>query len=302
MSISAGQNTTSLKIGTLRKAAVYLEMIKFKHSVFVLPFAYLGAFAALRGAPGWREFAWITVAMVGARSLAMSLNRVIDAGVDALNPRTKYRAIPKGRLSAVNVIVFALASFAVFMLAVFNLDPICRLLWPFVVAPFVLYPYTKRFTWTSHIILGICLGLAPVGAWTAVTGKISGWSFVIGLGVMLWTAGFDVIYACQDVDFDRRAGLKSIPVRFGVAQALVITKIMHAASIAVFLIVGPGLGFGIAYYIGLFLSAVLLGYENSLVKADDLAKLNTAFFTMNGVISAVMFATVAADVLLRGAS
>jgi 4-hydroxybenzoate polyprenyltransferase len=300
LSISAGQNTVSPKTGALQKVAVYLEMIKIEHSVFALPFAYFGAFAAVRGVPAWQDLLLITIAMVGARSLAMALNRIIDAGVDALNPRTRERAIPKGLLSVPNVVVFALVSLAVFMLAVFNLNPICRLLWPLVVVPFVIYPYTKRVTWTCHFVLGACLGLAPVGAWTAITGDISGWSFVIGLGVMLWTAGFDVIYACQDVGFDRDTGLKSIPVRFGVARALVLTKILHAASIVIFCIVGLGLGFGAVYYFGVFLAAALLAYENSLVKVDDLTKLGTAFFTMNGVISIVLFTTTAADILLRG--
>jgi len=284
----------------LNKLKVYLEMIKFQHSIFALPFAYLGAFLSQRRVPGLVTLLWITLAMVGARSFAMALNRLIDLEIDRRNPRTTERALPKKLLSVSTVIFFILLSLAIFLLAVYNLAPICRYLWPFVILPFVVYPYTKRFTWLSHFVLGLCLGLAPVGAWLAVTNTVSLDPLLIGGAVLLWVAGFDIIYAIMDLDFDRQHGLFSIPSKFGVKRSLALTKLLHTASIAIFTWIGIRLGLGLLYFIGIAVTAILLIYENSLIKPNDLSRLNLAFFTMNGVVSVVMFCFVAFEVTLGG--
>jgi 4-hydroxybenzoate polyprenyltransferase len=284
----------------LNKLKVYLEMIKFQHSIFALPFAYLGAFLSQMRVPGLVTLLWITLAMVGARSFAMALNRLIDLEIDRRNPRTAERALPKKLLSVSTVILFILLSLAIFLLAVYNLAPICRYLWPFVILPFIVYPYTKRFTWLSHFVLGLCLGLAPAGAWLAVTNTVSLDPLLIGGAVLLWVAGFDIIYAIMDLDFDRQHGLFSIPAKFGVRRSLALTKLLHTASIAIFTWIGIRLGLGLLYFTGLAVTAILLIYENSLIKPNDLSRLNLAFFTMNGVVSVVMFCFVAFEVTLRG--
>ena len=281
----------------MNKIKIYMEMIKFQHSIFALPFAYLGAFLAQLKVPDFMTILWITVAMVGARSFAMAANRLIDMEIDRRNPRTAERALPKGHLSVSNVILFSIISLIVFLFAVYNLAPICRYLWPLVVIPFVVYPYTKRFTWLSHFVLGLCLGLAPVGAWIAVTNTISIEPFLIGVAVLCWVAGFDIFYAMQDIDFDRRHNLYSIPARFGIRPSLVLTKLLHAASIILLSYLGIRMNMGIFYFVGIFVTAVLLAYENIIIKADDLSRLNMAFFTMNGVISVLMFCFVAVEVI-----
>ena len=272
-------------------------MIKFQHSIFALPFAYLGAFLSEMKVPGLSDIFWITIAMVGARSFAMALNRLIDIEVDRRNPRTADRALPKGLLSVSNVLLFSVISLGVFLLSVFQLAPVCRYLWPIVVIPFVVYPYTKRFTWFSHFVLGLCLGLAPIGAWIAITNSFTPEPFLIGTAVLCWVAGFDILYAIQDIDFDRRQGLYSIPARFGIGTSLVVTKLLHIASILLLLSVGSRLGLGLFYFVGVVIAAGLLAYENSLVKPNDLSRLNIAFFTMNGVISLIMFCFVAIEVM-----
>ncbi|MEW6584473.1 MAG: UbiA-like polyprenyltransferase [Nitrospirota bacterium] len=284
----------------MNKVKIYLEMIKFQHSIFALPFAYLGAFLAEMRVPALKTIFWITVAMVGARSFAMALNRLIDREIDRRNPRTAERALPKGLLSVFHVVLFTLISFVIFLLAVYNLAPICRYLWPAVIIPFVVYPYTKRFTYLSHFVLGLSLGLAPVGAWIAVTNSITPEPFLIGTAVLLWVAGFDIIYAVMDIEFDRKHGLFSIPARFGIRKSLFLTKVLHAVSILLLLWTGIRLGLGLFYFTGVAVAAVLLTYENSLIKPDDLSRLNLAFFTMNGVISIIMFCFVAFEVMLGG--
>jgi 4-hydroxybenzoate polyprenyltransferase len=281
----------------LGRTTIYLEMIKFQHSIFALPFAYLGAFLAESKAPDLMTVLWITVAMVGARSFAMAANRLIDMEIDRRNPRTAERALPKGLLSVSNVILFSIGSLIVFLIAVYKLAPICRYLWPLVVIPFVVYPYTKRFTWLSHFVLGLCLGLAPVGAWIAVTNTIRIEPFLIGAAVLCWVAGFDIFYAMQDIDFDRRNKLYSIPARFGIRPSLVLTKLLHAASIILLSYLGIRMNMGIFYFAGIIVTAILLAYENIIIKADDLSRLNMAFFTMNGVISVLMFCFVAVEVI-----
>jgi 4-hydroxybenzoate polyprenyltransferase len=279
------------------KTKIYLEMIKFQHSIFALPFAYLGAFLSEMKVPGFANIFWITIAMVGARSFAMALNRLIDIEVDRGNPRTAERALPKGLLSVSNVLLFSLASLGIFLLAVYALSPVCRYLWPIVVIPFVVYPYTKRVTWFSHFVLGLCLGLAPIGAWVAITNSFTPEPFLIGTAVLCWVAGFDILYAIQDIDFDRRQGLHSIPARFGIEISLMVTKLLHIVSILLLLWVGIRLGLGLFYLAGVVIAASLLAYENSLVKPNDLSRLNVAFFTMNGVISVIMFCFAAIEVI-----
>lgn len=281
----------------LNKIRIFMEMIKFQHSIFALPFAYLGAFLSEMKVPSLITIFWITLAMVGARSFAMAVNRLIDIEIDRRNPRTAGRALPKGLLSVPNVILFSLISLGLFLLAVYNLAPICRYLWPIVVIPFIIYPYTKRVTWLSHFVLGFCLGLAPVGAWIAVTNTLSLNPFLIGAAVLLWVAGFDIFYAIQDIDFDRQHKLYSIPVRFGIKKSLTLTKLLHISSILILSWLGIRLDLGLFYYMGIFVAGTLLAYENSLIKPDDLSNLNVAFFTMNGVISVVMFFFVAIEVI-----
>lgn len=281
------------------KIGTYLEMIKFQHSIFALPFAYLGAFLAEIRIPSFLTLLWITLAMVGARSFAMAMNRLIDREIDRRNPRTSERALPKGLLPIPSVIVFSLISLTVFLIAVYNLAPVCRYLWPFVVIPFVIYPYTKRFTWLSHFILGLCLGLAPVGAWIAVTNSVSIEPFLLGAAVLCWVAGFDIFYAIQDMDFDRKHRLYSIPANFGIKTSLTVTKLLHFTAISFLVCTGLRLDLGVFYFIGVFIAGVLLAYENSIIKPNDLSKLNMAFFTMNGVISVLMFLFVAIDIVFR---
>jgi len=283
------------------KLKIYLEMIKFQHSIFALPFAYFGAFLAEMKVPDFKTLFWITFAMVGARSFAMALNRLIDIEIDQHNPRTAERALPKGLLSVLNVVIFAFFSLGFFLLAVYNLEPICRYLWPFVVIPFVVYPYTKRFTWLSHFILGFCLGLAPVGAWIAVTNSISFEPFLIGAAVLFWVSGFDIFYAIQDIDFDRNQGLLSIPARFGIRKSLALIKLLHTFSIVLLILVGLHLKLGLFYFAGVVFTALLLAYENSIIKPNDLSRLNLAFFNLNGLVSIIMLCFVAFEVIFRRA-
>jgi 4-hydroxybenzoate polyprenyltransferase len=285
-------------VSTAITARRFVSLVKFEHTVFALPFAFVGAILSVGEVPSAAKLLWVTVAMVGARSLAMALNRLIDAEIDARNPRTAAREIPSGLLSRAQVIAFCVAALAVFLFAVWQLDPIVRWLWPVPVALFVLYPYTKRFTWLCHLVLGLSTGLAPIGAWLAVSGDADIAAFMLWAAVALWIGGFDIIYATTDVDFDRREGLHSLPVRFGIGPALMVTRVSHLIAVALLIGVGVHLGLGPLYYLGLAAVAALLGYENSIVHPDDLSRVNVAFFTLNGVISVVFLAGVLADVLV----
>jgi len=278
--------------------ARFARLVKIEHTVFALPFAYVGAFLGVNGSPGWHDLLWITVAMVGARSLAMALNRLIDARLDARNPRTAGRELPSGQLSVPQVVVFCLVSLAVFLVAVWQLAPIVRWLWPIPVAGFVIYPYLKRWTWLCHFWLGAVDGLAPVGAWVAVTGKLPWQSWILGVAVAFWVAGFDLFYALFDVDVDRREGLHSVATRFGVRGVFLGARLSHAATVACLAAAGLGLSVGLLYWLGVGAVAALLAYEHSLVRPGDLRRLDTAFFTMNGVISVVFAAFVIADALV----
>jgi 4-hydroxybenzoate polyprenyltransferase len=275
--------------------ARFARLVKIEHTVFALPFAYVGAFLAVSATPSAHDLLWITLAMVGARSLAMALNRLIDAGIDARNPRTAGRELPSGQLSVAQVLLFCGASLALFLAAVWQLDPLVRWLWPIPVAGFVVYPYLKRYTWLCHFWLGAVDGLAPVGAWVAITGRLPWQAWLLGAAVALWVAGFDLFYALFDVDVDRRQGLHSIVTRFGVGGAFAGARLAHAATVGCLVAAGLGLPVGALYWIGVAAVGILLGYEHSLVRPGDLRRLDTAFFTMNGVISVVFAVFVIAD-------
>ena len=277
--------------------ARFARLVKLEHTVFALPFAYVGAFLAVNGAPSAHALVWITLAMVGARSLAMALNRLIDAGIDARNPRTAGREIPSGQLSTVQVVLFCVASLALFLLAVWQLNHVVRWLWPIPVAGFVVYPYLKRFTWLCHLWLGAVDGLAPVGAWVAITGKLPWQAWALGAAVALWIAGFDFLYALFDEDVDRREGLHSVVTRFRVEGAFRAARLAHLATVVCLFAVGFGLSVGALYWLGVAAVAALLGYEHSLVRPGDLRRLDTAFFTLNGVISVAFAVFVIADAL-----
>jgi 4-hydroxybenzoate polyprenyltransferase len=277
---------------------LFFSLVKFEHTVFALPFAYIGALLAVDGVPGGGDLIWITVAMVGARSLAMALNRLIDVGIDARNPRTAGRELPRGALMPWQVVLFSLASLVVFLVAVFQLAPIVHWLWPIPVAGFVVYPYLKRVTWLSHAWLGAVDGLAPLGAWAAVTNELPWQAWALGAAVAVWVAGFDVLYGIFDVDFDRAHRLHSVPARFGVPAAFLVARACHVATVAFLVVAGLGLDVGLLYWLGVGAVAALLVYEHSLVSPSDTSRLDTAFFTMNGVMSVTFLAFVLGDVLL----
>jgi 4-hydroxybenzoate polyprenyltransferase len=277
--------------------ARFARLVKIEHTVFALPFAYVGAFLAVDGSPGAHDLLWITLAMVGARSLAMALNRLIDAGIDARNPRTATRELPSGQLSAAQVAVFCAASLALFLVSVWQLAPLTHVLWPIPVAGFVIYPYLKRVTWLCHFWLGAVDGLAPLGAWVAVTNHLPWQAWLLGLAVALWVAGFDLFYALFDLDVDRAQGLHSIATRFGVRGSFAGARLAHAATVACLAGAGAGLDVGALYWIGVAAVGALLVYEHALVRPGDLRRLDAAFFTMNGVISVAFAAFVIGDAL-----
>jgi 4-hydroxybenzoate polyprenyltransferase len=281
----------------MRVARLYYRLVKFEHTIFALPFAYVGAFLAVGGVPSAHDLIWITVAMVGARSLAMALNRLIDARIDAANPRTAGRELPSGALSGPAVIVFCLVSLVVYLFAVWQLNPFVRPLAPIPVAAFVVYPYLKRFTWLCHFWLGAIDGLAPVGAWAAIKGDLPWQAWALGAGVATWVTGFDLFYALFDVDVDREQGLHSWATRFGESGAFAAARVLHLATILFLTAAGLGLDVGLLYWIGVGIVGALLVYEHSLVRPGDLRRLDAAFFTMNGVISLAFFVFVLADVL-----
>jgi 4-hydroxybenzoate polyprenyltransferase len=275
-------------------------MIKIEHTLFALPFAFLGAVLAANGLPTWKQIFWIVVAMVGARSAAMAFNRIVDRHFDARNPRTSNRAIPVGLLSVGFVWVFTLVSAALFLFAAAMLNRLTLLLAPVALASVLLYSFTKRWTQLSHLVLGWCLSIAPTGAWIAVKGEIgSPIPLLLSLLVLLWTAGFDVLYACQDYEFDRAEGLQSIPSRFGIAQALWISRTLHAGA---FLTLGwlyLVTGLGAIAFVGVLATGALLVYQHRLVRADDLGRLNAAFFTTNAFVSVILLITFGSAVFFR---
>ncbi|HKQ73006.1 MAG TPA: UbiA-like polyprenyltransferase [Blastocatellia bacterium] len=282
-----------------RSLKITLEMIKIEHTIFALPFAFLGAVLAARGLPAWDRILWIVVAMVGARSAAMAFNRLVDRDFDAANPRTKTRAIPAGLLSARFVSIFTIASALLFFLAASMLNRLTLALSPVALASILFYSYTKRFTSLSHLVLGWCLSIAPTGAWIAVRGVIdSPTPLLLSLAVMLWTAGFDIIYACQDHDFDAQSGLHSIPRKLGVARALWVSRGLHTMMFTVLVWIYFLTELHWIGLLGIIATAALLAYQHRLVRSDDLSRLNMAFFTTNAYVSVILFATIAADIFL----
>jgi 4-hydroxybenzoate polyprenyltransferase len=273
----------------------FASLVKIEHTVFALPFAYIGALLCVHRIPSAHDLVWITLAMVGARSLAMGLNRLIDAEIDARNPRTASREIPTGRLSRAQVTSFCALAFALYLAACFQLDPIVRWLWPIPIVAFVVYPYLKRFTWLSHFWLGAVDGLAPVGAWVAITGRLPWESWALGAAVAVWIAGFDLFYSLFDREVDLQEGLHSVAVRFGMPGVFWGARILHVLTVVLLMAVGLGLHLGWAYWLGVAAVALLLVYEHSLVRPGDLHRLDAAFFTVNGVISVVFFAFVLAE-------
>jgi 4-hydroxybenzoate polyprenyltransferase len=276
-----------------------LEMIKWEHSIFALPFALCGAMLAAGGWPTPHQLLWIVVAMVSARSAAMAFNRVADAAIDAANPRTRTRALPAGALSPAFVTTFVVVSSAIFIFATAQLNHLTLILSPVALAVLLLYSYTKRFTRWSHVVLGFALGIAPAAAWIAVRGSLDPRILLLTAAVTFWVAGFDVLYACQDYDFDRDANLHSIPRYLGIARSLWVARVFHLLMLALLVALVAAFGLGKLAIAGVIVVALLLAYEHSLVSPTDLSKLNAAFFTMNGVISVLFFVFVAGDLLLH---
>jgi 4-hydroxybenzoate polyprenyltransferase len=286
--------------GTAGKLKTTLEMIKFEHTLFALPFAFLGAVMAAEGLPTWWQILWISLAMVGARSAAMTFNRIVDRDFDAANPRTASRELPSGKLSVRFAWVFFLASVVLFIVAAYSLNWLTFALSPIALASVLGYSYAKRFTSFSHLLLGWALAISPTGAWIAVRGAIdSEVPLLISLFVLMWTSGFDIMYACQDHDFDRKAGLRSIPARFGVARSLWMARLFHIQAWVVLLILYLVSGLGVVALVGVGLVALLLVYQHTLVKPNDLSRMNAAFFTTNAFVSIILFATFGTAVFLN---
>ena len=284
--------------GMLTKIKIILEMIKFEHTIFALPFAFTGALLALGSLPSLNQTAWIIAAMVGARSAAMGFNRWADRDIDAANPRTRTRALPLGLVSPGQVVLFIIASSALLVLAAYMLNPLSFALSPAALAVVFFYSYTKRFTFLSHAFLGLAIAGAPVGAWIAVTGRFELPALVLGLAVLFWLVGFDILYALQDLEFDRAAGLHSVPQRFGVRTSLRISRAAHLVTMLLLFWVYSLLPVGLLYLAGVVVALGLIIYEHSLVREQDLSKLNIAFFNMNGYISVTIFVFTLLDVLL----
>lgn len=285
----------------IKKIQALLEMIKFSHTVFAFPFALIGMALAARANAAWPtsgQLFWICLAMVGARSGAMALNRLLDAGVDALNPRTAQRHIPSGRVARWEAGLFVAAAFLLLVVAAYKLNPLCFYLSPLALFFLALYSFAKRFTAHAHLILGLCLGAAPVGAWIALRGEVSVSILLIGLAVLLWVAGFDILYALQDLDFDREQGLHSIPVVLGEEGSFYVVRLFHVGMIVLLVLALPGSGLGWIYLLGVAVVAAMLFYEHRLVKPGDLSKMDAAFFTMNGYISVTLLAFVLLDLWL----
>jgi 4-hydroxybenzoate polyprenyltransferase len=284
----------------IKNTRLTLEMIKIEHTLFALPFAFLGAVLAANGLPSPRQILWIVVAMVGARSTAMAFNRIADRNFDARNPRTATRALPAGLLSVGFVWAFTILSAAIFLLAAAMLNRLTLLLAPVALASVLLYSLTKRWTQLSHIVLGWCLSIAPTGAWIGVRGEIgSAIPLLLSLVVLLWTAGFDILYACQDYDFDRREGLRSIPARVGISRALWIARALHAGAFLALVWLYVITGLGPVAFAGVIATGALLVYQHRLVRADDLGRLNAAFFTTNAFVSVILLLTFGSAVFLH---
>lgn len=287
-------------MNVFHRITVFLEMIKFSHTIFALPFALTGALLAARGIPSASRLFWIVMAMVGARTAAMGLNRLIDAEIDGRNPRTSNRALPAGLLGKGTVVVFIVLAVLLLLYAAARLNPLCLQLAPVALFFLVLYSYCKRFTSLAHVVLGLCLGAAPVGAWIAIRGEVSAAPVLLGLAVLFWVAGFDILYALQDLEFDRSAGLHSIPVRLGVNGSLRLSRIFSVIMVALLILVQLLLRPGPFFAVGIVLTVALLAYEQWLLRDGDLSRLDLAFFTMNGYISIIIFTATLLAVLTGG--
>jgi 4-hydroxybenzoate polyprenyltransferase len=296
LAIVAGTSPQTEVARGLSLVGAFASLVRFQHTVFALPFALAGALMARQSWPPLSTLGWILLAMVGARSLAMAINRVVDMEIDAANPRTAGRDLPSGRLTLRQVAVFCVISLAVLLVAVSQLPEITWFLWPIPVAGFVIYPYTKRFTWLCHLVLGVVIGLAPLGAWIAVTGSFAVAPWFLFLAVATWMFGFDVIYALMDVDFDRGRGVKSVPARFGAERALWVTRVMHTLSIICLAIAGALAGSEAIYFVGVGVCAVVLIIENVVVSPNDQARIQAAFGMANSVLALVYIAFVILDV------
>lgn len=285
--------------GILTKIGIFLEMIKFTHTIFALPFALTGALMAANGLPSVRQIVWIILAMVGARTAAMAMNRLIDADIDARNPRTAVRAIPAGLIGKGLTFIFIVLSTALMLFSAYMLNPLCLKLSPIALFFLLLYSYCKRFTSLAHVVLGICLAAAPIGAWVAIRGTIDAPALVLGSVVLFWVAGFDILYALQDLDFDRDAGLHSIPVLLGVNGSLWAARLFHLIMIVLLFVLLILLNLGAIFLVGILTTILMLAYEHWLLKDGDLTKLDAAFFNMNGYISVAIVFFTAAELLTR---
>ncbi len=297
--LSSAQSEHASKRG-MTSLREWAEMIKFEHTIFALPFALSGLLLAAASLPSASTVCWTILAFTGARAAAMTLNRLIDAEIDALNPRTNTRAIPTGRIKRVEAAFFVFLSFALMLLAASNLPPLCLWLSPVAIAWLSFYSYTKRFTWMCHLVLGIALGGAALGGWIAASGGLTGWApWLLALAVSTWVTGFDIIYACQDVDFDRDKRLFSLPASFGIAFALNVSAGLHVVTVLSLLGLGSSLTLGPIYFAGIMLVALTLVFEHSLVSAKDLSSVNAAFFTTNGLVSIAQLGSIFLDKILR---
>jgi len=283
----------------MTKIGIFLEMIKFTHTIFALPFALTGALMAANGLPSVRQIAWIILAMVGARTAAMAMNRLIDADIDARNPRTAVRAIPAGLIGKGLTFIFIVLSTALMLFSAYMLNPLCLKLSPIALFFLLLYSYCKRFTSLAHVVLGICLAAAPIGAWVAIRGAIDAPALVLGSVVLFWVAGFDILYALQDLDFDRDAGLHSIPVLLGVNGSLWAARLFHLIMIVLLFVLLILLNLGAIFLVGILTTILMLAYEHWLLRDGDLTKLDAAFFNMNGYISVAIVFFTAAELLTR---
>ncbi|HXI16911.1 MAG TPA: UbiA-like polyprenyltransferase [Chloroflexota bacterium] len=303
MTASAPVAEPQIPTGKLR---TFLEAIKFEHTIFALPFAYTGMLLASKdlptggGLPSLGQLLWITIAMVAARAFAMALNRLIDREIDARNPRTANRALPRRLISSAEMAAFATVAGVVLALAAWQLNPLCLALMPGAVVILVAYSYTKRFTWLCHLVLGVAIGLAPIGAWSAITATVDSRALVLGLAVATWIAGFDLLYACQDIEFDRANGLHSVPARFGIPVTLRASSLLHILTVASLIATGLLMGLGAIYWLGVLAAAGLLVYEHSLLTPGDLSRLDLAFFNVNGYIAVILFVATSGDLALSG--
>lgn len=281
-----------------KKIAILLEMIKFKLTVFAMPFALMGAFLAGRTMPDGVTFGWIILAMVGARTSAMGFNRIVDRRFDLQNPRTAARAIPAGTVKLWEAWAMVVLAAALFFLACYNLNSLTLQISPFALALTFLYSLTKRFTWLCHIVLGAALAFSPLGGWVAVNGSLTGYPYVLSLGVLCWVAGFDAVYACLDADFDRKAGLFSMPARFGREWAFKLAVLLHVIAFILFTLTGYQMDLHIIYYLGVAVTAVALFYQHLIVNPKDLSRIKMSFFSMNGLISLTLFGVTWLDLMI----